>query len=155
MANPQIVEYIEKNRERYTRAAIDSQLREAGYGEREIAEGWEVAKADGERDAVDPRRFWRLFWLYAVGLNLLALVAVGLAIGAFADDPDDPIGWGGIFVVVFGGMLAIGLLVAAGIVAMTGAVRRRAQTAILIGGLVPFVIVVIIAGWCLSIGSEG
>jgi hypothetical protein len=148
MADQHIVEYIRQNRATYNREAIDAKLKEQGHPQSAIDRAWAELEATSD-DTVDPQRFWRLFWFYVLGLSVVALLIIIAVTGA----------WGTPYllmvVIVMGLILGLGALLAAGIVKASGAAQRTAQGALLIGGLVPFVIVTLIVGICLGPGLVG
>jgi heme/copper-type cytochrome/quinol oxidase subunit 4 len=93
--NPEIVEYISRNRDAYTREAITEQLLSAGYAPVEIAAAWrnvegthfsdEPTPHDPQGTARDPRKAGRFansprFWAILIGFILLSYLVPGLLI---------------------------------------------------------------------------
>jgi hypothetical protein len=142
--DPRIESYIRANRKRYTREAINQRLVEAGHDRAAIEATW-AALDTRDPDATVGDAFWGRFLLFVVGVNLVALLLVGLVTGML-------IGSGGIFIlVVLGVALAIGALLAWGIVALTHPTEMGRGTAMAVGGLVPLLFTFLIAGSCYAL----
>lgn len=127
-------EYIKQNRDRYTREAIERQLREAGHDQAEIDAAWERAVGPGGMS-----RGWRPgWWTFAI------LVAVG-AIGAGVAWAGETYGGGGLAVVVYVIIVTVAYGIAKGIAMLVDSGRP----------LIAGVILAIIAagGLLLSIGA--
>jgi hypothetical protein len=88
--NPDIIDYIRKNRDDYTREAITQQLLDAGYTAVEVGAAWRVVEGShfrddspGSAEGPDPRynqsivnkpRFWAIFFGYiALTYSVVAL----------------------------------------------------------------------------------
>jgi hypothetical protein len=140
-----IADYIGANRGKFTREAITQQLLEAGYEQGAIDATWAVLDTPDPDDVVG-EGFWGRFWIYLIGLNVVALLLVGVvtqlipnAVGLAA---------------VLGVVLAIGAAIALGIVALIHPTRLGRGTAIAIGGIVPFIFTFLIAGSCYALISS-
>lgn len=86
MPNPQIVDYIRRNRSRYTEEALRAELLSQGYARWEIDEAFEVMVDPGERqrwsDTFGQPRFW-LTYLGVLGGSAFALLS-GVVTGQLA-----------------------------------------------------------------------
>jgi hypothetical protein len=146
--DPRIVDYIRANRRRYTREAITKQLEDAGHARAEIDAAWEALHVR-DPDQVVGEAFWPRFWLYLIGLNLAALLLVGLLSGMLTSGILVPL-------VILGVVLAIGAAITLAIVAATHPTEMGRGTAIAVGGLVPLLFTFLIAGSCYAlIGAIG
>jgi hypothetical protein len=144
-----IADYIRANREQYTREAITQRLMEAGYTREAIDATWSALDAPQPDDRAG-EGFWRRFFFIVVGINVGVLVLVGLATGSFF--APDRLGLLGVLAVV----LAIGALIAWGIVAAVGPTRLGRTTATVIGVVVVSIFALLIGGSCYAIlGSLG
>ena len=142
--DPRIEEYIRANRRKYTREAITKQLEEAGHDRAAIDATW-AALESRDPDETVGQAFWGRFWLFVLALNAGALLLVGAFSGLL-------IGGGALFVlVILGVALAIGALIAWGIVALTHPTEMGRGTAMLVGGLVPLLFTFLIAGSCYAL----
>ena len=140
-----IADYISANRGTFTREAITQQLLEAGYEQGAIDATWAVLDTP-DPDDVAGEGFWGRFWIYLIGLNVVAFLLVGVltqmipnAVGLAA---------------ILGIALGIGALISLGIVAVTGPARLGRGTAIAIGGIVPLIFTFLIAGSCYALISS-
>ena len=136
----------QRHRGKFTREAITQQLLEAGYEQGAIDATWAVLDTPDPDDVVG-EGFWGRFWIYLIGLNVVALLswsasrrslipnAVGLA-------------------AVLGVVLAIGAAIALGIVALIHPIEAGRGTAIAIGGIVPLIFTLLIAGCCYALMSS-
>ena len=73
-----IADYISANRGKFTREAITQQLLDAGYEQGSIDATWAVLDAPDPDDVVG-EGFWGRFWIYLIGLNVVAFLLVGVA----------------------------------------------------------------------------
>ena len=149
--DPRIADYIRANRKQYTREAITKQLLEAGHDPAEVERTW-AALDTRDPDAVAGEGFWPRFALIVVGINLGVLLVVGLLSGALQFVASG----GFIMLAILGIALAIGGLMAWGIVAATGPARMGRTTALIIGIVIPLVFALLIGGTCYAlIGGIG
>ncbi len=139
-----IADYISANRAKYTREAITQQLLESGYQQEAIDATWAVLDAPDPDDVVG-EGFWGRFWLWLIGLNVVAFLLVGVATQLIPN----AIG----VAAILGVALAIGAAIALGIVAVTRPTRLGRGSAIAIGGIVPFIFTFLIAGSCYGLMS--
>lgn len=137
-----IADYISANRAKFTREAITEQLLEAGYERESIDATWTVLDTRDPDDVVG-ESFWGRFWIYLIGLNVVAFLLVGLATTMIPNETG--------LAAILGIMLAIGAAIALGIVAVTRPTRLGRGAAIAIGGIVPFVFTFLIAGSCYAL----
>jgi hypothetical protein len=146
-----IHDYIRDNRDRYTRDAIRQQLLAAGYDAAQIDAAWAMLDAP-DPDATVGERFWGRFWLYLIGINLAALLIVGLLSGLLGA----PAGGGVALLVILAIVLAIGALISWGLVAATQPTHLGSGTAIAIGAIIPLLFAFLIGGACYAlIGASG
>lgn len=138
-----IADYISANRSKLTREAITQQLLEAGYQQEAIDATWAVLDTPDPDDQVG-EGFWGRFWIYLIGLNVAVVLLIGVSTGAFAPDR---VGLLGILLVV----LAIGALLAWGIVAAVGPAKLGRTTATVIGIVIPLVFALLIGGSCYAL----
>ena len=73
-----IADYISANRGKFTREAITQQLLDAGYEQGAIDATWAVLDTPDPDDVVG-EGFWGRFWIYLIGLNVVAFLLVGVA----------------------------------------------------------------------------
>ena len=118
----------------YTRAAITRQLIEAGHDPAEIVQAWESIEPTSAGGLPRDRTFWRNFTVYVVALYGLTFLVYALGIGEFA--------------IILGVSLLVGAWVSIRTVRTSPAVVTGAASGLLIAVLVPFVLLVIIAGLC-------
>ena len=137
-----IADYISANRGKFTREAITQQLLDSGYEQGAIDATWAVLDAPDPDDVVG-EGFWGRFWIYLIGLNVVAFLLVSVATQMI------PNGVG--FAVSLGVVLAIGAAIALGIVALIHPTRLGRGTAIAIGGIVPLIFTFLIAGSCYAL----
>ena len=147
--DPRIADFIREHRGEYTREALIQQLLDAGYARGAIDATW-AALDTPDPDSTAEGGFWGRWFLILIGINVAVLLLVGLATGAiFAAER---IGLLGILAVA----LAIGGLIAWGLVAATGPGRMGRTTATVIGVTIPLVIALILGGTCYAlIGALG
>ncbi|HEX7196630.1 MAG TPA: hypothetical protein VF364_07320, partial [Candidatus Limnocylindria bacterium] len=128
--DPKIADFIRANRRTYTREAITQQLLDAGHERAAIDATWAMLDAP-DPDQTAGEGFWGRFFLMLAGINLAVLLLVGLGTGAlFAAER---IGLLGVLAVA----LAIGALIAWGIVAATGPTKMGRTTATVVGAVIP------------------
>ena len=72
-----IADYISANRGTFTREAITQQLLDAGYEQGAIDATWAVLDTPDPDDVVG-EGFWGRFWIYLIGINVVALLLVGV-----------------------------------------------------------------------------
>ena len=125
-----IADYISANRGKFTREAITQQLLDAGYEQGAIDATWAVLDAPDPDDVVG-EGFWGRFWIYLIGLNVVAFLLVGVLTQMIPNSTGS--------LAVLGIVLAIGAAIALGIVALIHPTRLGAETAIAIGGIVPLI----------------
>ena len=140
-----IADYISANRRKFTREAITQQLLEAGYEQEAIDATWTVLDTPDPDDVVG-ESFWGRFWIYLIGLNVVAFLLVGAATQLIPN----AIG----IAAVLGVILAIGAAISLGIIALIHPTRLGRGTAIAIGGIVPFIFTFLIAGSCYALMSS-
>jgi hypothetical protein len=135
-----IDDYIRENRGTYTDDAIREQLLRAGYPHGAIVDAF---RRSGQKAELSPaaRRSWLLFLGYAVGL----FVVVFLVFAYLSDMQERTYGVGR---VVFAVAMLIGLTLAVLLVRRSRAFALGLSSGVATAVLVPFVIVVIIAGLC-------
>lgn len=142
-----IADFISANRSRLTREAITQQLREAGYEQDAIAATWAVLDTPDADDQVG-EGFWGRFWIYLIGINVAAFLLVGFATQIVPNATG--------LAVVLGVALAIGGLIAMGLVALIHPTRLGRGGAIAIGAIVPLIFTFLIGGSCYAlIGAIG
>jgi hypothetical protein len=141
-----IADYIRDHRGTYTREALTQQLLDAGYTREAIDATW-AALDTPDPDDTAGEGFWGRFFLILVGINVAVIVLVGLGTGSlFAPER---IGLLAILAVA----LAIGALIAWGIVALVGPTRMGRTTATVIGIVIPLVFALLIGGSCYALLS--
>ena len=151
--DPRIADYITANRKKYTRQAIRQQLIDAGHDPAEVDRTW-AALETPDPDAVIGERFWGRFALIVIGVNVVVFLLVGLLSGmlgyVFAG------AGGAILPIILGVALAIGALIAWGVVALTGPAKMGPTTALVVGISIPLVIALLIGGACYAmVGAIG
>jgi hypothetical protein len=144
--DPRIADYIRANRRKYTREAITKQLIEAGHDPAEIERTW-AALETPDPDAVAGEGFWGRFALILIGTNLGVLLLVGFLTGALQNAAQG----GLILLAILAVVLAIGALMAWGIVAATGPARLGRTTALVIGIAIPLLFALLIGGACYAL----
>ncbi len=133
--NPEILRYITANRDTYTREVITRRLIEAGHDPAEIELVWESIEPRSEGRLPRDRTFWRYFTVYVVALYGLTFLVYALGLG--------------MDIAMFLGLsLVVGAWVSIRTVRTSPAVVTGAASGLLIAALVPFVLLVIIAGLC-------
>jgi hypothetical protein len=140
-----IAEYISANRGKLTREAINEQLLEAGYQREAIDATWAALDTPDPDDKAG-EGFWGRFWIYLIGLNVVALLLVSIATQMIPNATG--------IAAILGVALAIGAVIALGIVAVTRPTRLGRGTAIAIGGIVPLIFTFLIAGSCYALMSS-
>jgi hypothetical protein len=140
-----IADYISANRGKFTREAITQQLRDAGYEQAAIDATWAVLDTPDPDDVVG-EGFWGRFWIYLIGLNVVAFLLVGVATQLIPNATG--------IAAVLGIALTIGAAIALGIVAVTRPTRLGRGAAIAIGGIVPLIFTFVIAGSCYALMSS-
>ena len=141
-----IADYISANRGKFTREAITQQLLDAGYEQAAIDATWAVLDTPDPDDVVG-EGFWGRFWIYLIGLNVVAFLLVGVATQLIPN--------------------GIGIAAVLGIAVWRSARRSRSAssplirptrlgrgTAIAIGGIVPLIFTFVIAGSCYALMSS-
>lgn len=139
MVNPRIADYIQRHRATYTKDALRQTLLQQGYDPAEVEQAFAAVEAGQVPPARLSGRFWLIFLGYIVVLYGLTLLLFGLTPA-------------GLFIVP---ILAVPLVIAAGISVLVAALSRSAALG-LTGGIVmvfviPFIFLVIIAGSCFAI----
>ena len=138
--NPRIVDYIQRHRARYTREALRAALLRDGFNDAEIEDAFRAVESG---QVPPPARLSGRVWLYLIGL---IVVLYGLTLLGFALAP------GGPFIAA---ILAVPLLVAAGISVLVAALNRSAALGVTSGLVTVFVVPValwfLIAGSCLAL----
>jgi hypothetical protein len=140
--DPRIADFITAHRGRLTRKAITQQLRDAGYEQEAIDATWAVLDTPDPDDQVGDS-FWGRFWIYLIGLNAAAFLVVGLATQIVPNETG--------LAAVLGVALAIGGVIALGLVAMIHPTRLRRSGAIAIGAVIPLIFAFLIAGSCYAL----
>jgi len=149
--DPRIADYIRANRRKYTREALTRQLVEAGHDPDEIERVWAAFDAP-DADDVAGEGFWGRFALLALGINVGVLLIVGYLTGMLQNLAGGSV----VTLVVLGVALAIGALIAWGIVAATGPARLSPRVALGIGVAIPLLFALLIGGSCYALlGSIG
>ena len=144
--DPRIADFIRANRRKYTREVIREQLVKAGHAPADIDATWAALDVP-DPDAVVGEGFWGRFWLFLVGLNVAVFLLVFLVTGMVNSV---------VLAAVLGVALAIGALIAWGIVVATGPTQMGRTTAMMIGGLIPVVFALLIGGTCYAlVGAIG
>jgi hypothetical protein len=147
--DPRIADYIRDNKRRYTRQAIRQQLIDAGHDPEEIDATW-AALGTPDPDSTAGEGFWGRFWIFLIGANVAVFLVVSLLSGMLASGGATVVA--GIFAIV----LALGALIAWGLVAATGPAKMGRGTALAIGAVIPLVIALLIGGACFAlIGGIG
>jgi hypothetical protein len=148
--DPRIADYIRANRGRYTREAIRQQLIDAGYDQAEIDRTWAILDTP-DADDVAGEGFWRRFALIVIGVNVGIFLVIGLLTGMLAN-----VGASAVLLGIFAVVLAIGALIAWGIVALTGPAKMSPTTATVIGSAIPLLFALLIGGSCYAlVGAIG
>ena len=149
--DPRIADFIRDNRRRYTREAIRQQLIEAGHDPAEIDATWAALDAPDPDEAAG-EGFWGRFWLFLVGLNVAIFLLVVFATNMIASLTQGSF----VLAIVLAIALAIGALIAWGIVAATGPTKLGRTTAMVVGGVIPLIFALLIGGSCYAlVGSIG
>jgi hypothetical protein len=147
--DPRIADYIRDNRRRYTKQALTDQLLEAGYSREAIDATWAMLETP-DPDSTVGEGFWSRFWLYLIGANVVVFLGVALLTGMLGG------GGGPILAVILGIALAIGALIAWGIVAATGPAKMGRGTALAVGAIIPLAFALLIGGSCYAlVGASG
>ena len=141
MVNPRITDYIQRHRATYTKDALRQMLLQQGYDPAEVEQGFVAVESGQVRPARLTARFWLIFVGYIVALYGITLLLFGITPA-------------GLFIVP---ILAIPLVIAAGISVLVAALSRGAAMGTT-GGIVmvfvlPFIFWVIIAGGCFAMTS--
>ncbi len=144
--DPRIADYIRANRKKYTREVIREQLITAGHDPSEIDATWAALDAP-DPDAVAGEGFWGRFWLFLVVLNVAIFLVVVVASGMLASITQGSF----VLAVVLAIALAIGALMAWGIVAATGPARMGRTTAMVVGAVIPLVFALLVGGSCYAL----
>ena len=144
--DPRIADFIAEHRGTYTREAITQQLLDAGYSREAIDATWKVLDTPDPDDTAG-EAFWPRFFLILVGINAAVIAVVGLTTGAFFSS--ERLGYIGILLVA----MAIGALIAWGIVAAVGPSRLGRTTATVIGVAIPLIFALLIGGACYALLS--
>jgi hypothetical protein len=145
-----IADFIAENRRTYTREAITQQLLDAGYRQEAIDATW-AALDTPDPDSPPETGFWGRFWLMLIGVNLAVLLGVGLLTGLLFN-----LQQGAILLVVLAVVMAIGALIAWGIVAATGPDKMGRTGSTIVGLGIPLVIALLIGGGCYAlVGAIG
>ena len=148
--DPRIADYIRANRGRYTRQAIRQQLIDAGYDPAVIDNTWAVLDTPDADDVAGPG-FWRRFALILLGVNVGIFLVIGLLTGMLSN-----IAASAVLLIIFAVVLAIGALIAWGIVALTGPAKMSPTTATVIGSAIPLLFALLIGGSCYAlVGAIG
>jgi hypothetical protein len=147
MMDPLIADYIRANRGRYTREAIRQQLIDAGYDPAVIDRTWAVLDTP-DADDVAGEGFWRRFALIVIGINLGIFLIVGLLTGMLGN-----IAASAVLLIIFAVVLAIGALIAWGVVALTGPAKMSPTTATVVGAAIPLLFSLLIGGSCFALAG--
>lgn len=137
--DPEVTRYIEENRDRYTREAIEAHLLEAGYTEAVIAASWPAVRQERP-----PVRGDRAFWLPFIG-SVAGMYGVTFLVYTLSFDR--------FFEPIASFLLLIFLLLAAVISVSIVRARRSwgAFSGLLTALVIPFVFLIIVAGLCSSL----
>ena len=135
----EVLRYIRENRERYTDDAIRKQLVEAGHPPGLVDDAFRTVRTEAPQQR-DPRR-WRLFLGYAIGLfaAVFALLVWG------SDMVRQTYGIGAAVLLV---VMLLGLGLAVLIVRRNRSFAVGLSSGVVTALLVPFLVVVVIAGLC-------
>lgn len=145
--DPRIADYIRANRGRYTREAIRQQLVDAGYDPEAIDRTWAILDTPDADDVAGPG-FWRRFAIILIGVNVGVFLIVGLLSGMLSN-----ISASAVLLVIFAVVLAIGALIAWGVVALTGPAKMSPTTATVIGAAIPLLFALLIGGSCFALAG--
>lgn len=145
-----IADFIAANRRTYTREAITKQLLDAGYGRESIEATW-AALDTPDPDSPPNTNFWGRFWFMLIGVNLAVLVGVGVLTGLLFN-----LEQGGALLAVLAVALAIGALIAWGLVAAVGPDKMGRTGSTMVGLLIPLLVALLIGGACYAmVGAIG
>ena len=139
-----VLDYIRSNRDRYTREAIDAQLRETGNPQTDIDQAWATIERESTQGSRLMRSYWRYWWLLTLGVAAIATAVVASL------SPSGEFYSPGSVATVLGVFMLIGLLLAAGIVALTSPRRQPFRSAAIVGAMVPLVVILLLAGICVG-----
>lgn len=145
--DPRIADYIRANRARYTREAIRQQLIDAGHDPAEIDRTWAILDTP-DADDVAGEGFWRRFALIVIGVNAGIFLVIGLLTGMLLS-----VGASAVLLGIFAAVLAIGALIAWGIVGLTGPANMSPTTATVIGSAIPLLFALLIGGSCYALAG--
>jgi hypothetical protein len=144
MMNQRALDYIRSHRPQYTREAIDATLRETGYTPDDIDEAWATVNLESARGSRVMSSYWRYWWFLILGFGALTTAVVALL------SPTTEFYSPGAVATVLGIAVGIGILLSAGVVAMTGPRRRGFATAAIVGSVIPLVVILGLAGFCIA-----
>jgi hypothetical protein len=145
--DPRIADYIRANRARYTRDAIRRQLLAAGHDPAEIDRTWAILDTP-DADDVAGEGFWRRFAVILIGVNIGIFLVIGLLTGMLSN-----VGASAVLLVIFAVVLAIGALIAWGVVALTGPAKMSPTTATVIGSAIPLFFALLVGGSCYALAG--
>jgi cytochrome bd-type quinol oxidase subunit 2 len=142
--NQRTLDYVRDHRDRYTRDAIDAKLRESGHSEADITEAWATVSLESARASRVMSSYWRYWWLLVLGFGILATAVVALL------SPTTEFYSPAAVATVLGVAVVIGILLSAGVVAMTAPRRRSFATAVTVGAVIPLLVILGLAGVCVA-----
>ena len=135
------VAYLHEHGQRYTRASLDASLREQGFTDPEVAEAWLRHLAAQPADLR-----WR-----AGAIVILAFLGTWAVLAYLLMRPESSSAGLGVIAAF---ILAVVLAVVAGVsllgIGASGRLERGARSALVVALATPFVLLVIVAGLCVS-----
>ena len=159
----EIAGYILANRDTYTRDAITQSLIRAGHDPGEIDAAWaavEIGRVPIGGGSGEPSgggaggrgRFWLGFSAYLLALHALAYLLLGSdrSLRGAAELAGAPSDARRLLLTALG----VGAFLSLALVGAGQLFRRGAASSVLVAFLIPFVIVVIIGGMCVSLGAS-
>ncbi len=138
-------EWLDKRREVYSRAVLSSDLRAAGYSDAEVEAAWELADQRRAAESVDHQdlRTRAALITTAAFLGVWAVLSLWLM-------ADKGSGYGALLAVILAACLFVVLLASLIGIAVSERLRQGAEGAMVAVLVVPFIMLFILAGLCVS-----
>ncbi len=147
--DPEVIRYIAENRGRYTREAIDTHLLRAGHAREEIDAAWSRLGDEVRPPPSDDRTFRRAFLGSVVAIYGITFLVYAVSFYVGMEEGYESIAL--IASAIFLVPLLLAAMISIALVRRNQSARRGVAGGLLTALVIPFVLLVIVAGLCTAL----